>query len=103
MVLLASLVPWAVRPQTKALTLAWDSMPDGEKWTEVRIYEGATVVATAPCQPGPPIVCPTQVTFNITRAPHVYAARSYDGFFESDDSNTVTIAPPGKPGNLRKQ
>ena len=92
----------------KTVTLAWDPMPVGEKWAEVRIYEITTgtdvLVATATCVPGPPITCPTQVSFQIARAAHTWVGRSSDSFWESDNSNTVSVnGPPKPPGNVTRK
>jgi hypothetical protein len=88
---------------SKQITLQWDAMPLDQKWTEVRIYDVAqspeAIVATATCS----TTCPTTVTFTVPRAAHTYVARSYDGFWESADSNVVTLnAPPKIPTGLKK-
>ena len=77
------------------ITLLWDAMPVGQLWTQVRIYEGAVLVATA-ATPA------TSVTFSTTKAAHTWTARSFDGTEESLDSNSVVWAPPVPPGHLRK-
>lgn len=97
---------WAF--QARSVTLTWDGMPSDQSWTQVRIYEitptAYTLVATAPCTLGTPNVCPTSVTFSAPKLAHSYIARSFDGTYESDDSNTVFLpGPPKAPGNLRKQ
>jgi hypothetical protein len=93
---------------SKQITLAWDAMPTGETWNAVKIYDiGVTpevLVATANCTTGPPRVCPTSVTFLLTRAPHTFVARSVNADWESGDSNSVgTPAPPTVPANLIKK
>jgi hypothetical protein len=91
---------------SKQITLQWDAMPSGEKWTEVRIYDitqsPEVLVATSACNSAG--VCPSNsVSFTVQRAAHSYVARSYDGFWESADSNVVEInAPPKIPANLKK-
>lgn len=83
----------------KVVTLTWDSMPSGEAWQEVRIYDNGVLVVTAPCTTS----CPTSVTFNMPKAAHSYTARSWDGNWESEDSNTVIVnGPPKAPTNLKK-
>lgn len=98
---------WAF--QARTITLVWDAMPAGEVWTQVRAYEKnldgtTTLIATAPCTIGTPNVCPTSVSFSVTKMTHTYIVRSFDGAWESDDSNTAFLpGPPKPPGNLRKQ
>jgi hypothetical protein len=93
---------------TKQVTLGWDAMPVGEHWTEIRIYDESTtpetLVTTAPCT-SPGIGCPTTSTaFIVTRTAHNYVARSFDGFWESGDSNVIVInAPPKAPINVIKK
>ena len=77
------------------ITLMWDAMPAGQLWTEVRIYEGTTKVATA-------AGTATSVMFSATKSTHTWVARSWDGVDESADSNAVVWAPPVPPGHLRK-
>jgi hypothetical protein len=94
------LVIWA--QSSRPITLAWDAMPAGEKWASVRIYEitnpaSPVMVAETQCTIGPPIVCPTEVTFTMSRATHTYTARAWDGFWESGDSNSVTVPTPANP------
>lgn len=89
----------------KQITLAWDPMPVGAGWAEVRIYDiSATpevLVATAVCQSG---TCPTTVTATVQKKAYQFVARSYNGEWESDNSNVVVLpGPPSTPGNLRKQ
>jgi len=78
--------------------LAWDPMPAGEAWTEVRIFEvisydfvlKATVPATQT----------TATVQNVSIGTHSYVARSFNGTQESLNSNTAstTILPrPSAP------
>jgi hypothetical protein len=76
------------------ITLMWDANT-GPGWTEVRIYEGTTKVATA-------VGTATSATVTCTKAPHTWVARSWDGLDESLDSNAVVWAPPVPPGHLRR-
>ena len=102
-VILAALAGIFGYQASKQITLQWDAMPLDQKWTEVRIYDVAqspeALVATATCS----TTCPTTVTFTVPRTAHTYVARSFDGFWESADSNVVAInAPPKIPANLKK-
>jgi hypothetical protein len=103
----AGLAIWAYQT-SRQLTLAWDPMPPGPAYAAVRIYDIAVdppaLVAEAQCSIGAPITCPTEMTFIMPRAAHTYVARSWDGFWESGDSNSVVIgAPPPAPTGLRKK
>jgi hypothetical protein len=97
---------WAFQA-SKQITLQWDAMPAGEKWTEVRIYDTSTLpetlVSTVPCVSAGN--CPNATaTFVVSRAAHNFTARSWDGFWESADSNAVIInAPPKVPTGLIKK
>ena len=82
------------------LTFAWDPMSPDQNWTKVKLYEksGATytllveVAGTA-----------TQATVtNVTPGAHSFVARSFDGTWESGDSNVVVTGPvPNPPGNFK--
>ena len=83
-----------------SLTFAWDPKPADQNWTKVRLYEksGTTyillveVAGTA-----------TQATVsNVMPGAHSFVARSFDGTWESGDSNVVTTgAVPNPPGNFK--
>ena len=77
------------------VTLQWDPMPVGDDWIEVRILDGGTQIAVA-TQPA------TQITIDVPKAVHTFTARSFNGMFESADSNSLTIKVPSPPGHLRK-
>lgn len=107
---LALVVLGAVTVNTQSLrpvTLAWDLPSDYSTWTEVRIYNAVTpatpvLLGTVKCS-GSPLVCPTEVTLNLAKATYSFIARSFDGTWESEDSNAVTLKPPAFPPNLRKR
>jgi hypothetical protein len=96
--IIAALVIGIIAQQSKQITLAWDAESTDQKWTEVRIYDVSqspeALVATVTCVP--PAMCANTVTFSVPRAAHNYVARSYDGFWESGDSNVVLIPAPPK-------
>jgi hypothetical protein len=99
---------WAYNNADRTITLGWDAMPAGQQWASVRIYDISLVpeviVAEAQCSVGPPINCPTQVAFTMTKAAHVWVARAWDGYWESGDSNSVSVpGPPVTPSNLIKK
>jgi hypothetical protein len=93
---------------SKSITLAWDPMPVTESWQAVHLYDISVtpeVLLAAPaCSVGPPIVCPTQVAITITKKPYSFVVRSWDGVWESDNSNVVPLAGgPKAPTNLVKK
>lgn len=106
LIAIALFLPIASGRQTKTITLQWDPMPDTEHWTEIRVYDisaSPVMMTSTACQPGPPIVCPTQVTITVQRRAYSFVARSYDSVWESDDSNVaVQPGPPKPPNNLKK-
>ena len=93
---------WAM--QTKQVSLSWDPMPAGEAWQTIRIYDAGLMVAETKCtQTEGTWSCPTTVTFELTKTAHSFTARSFDGNWESSDSNVVTVkGPPAAPGNLKR-
>jgi hypothetical protein len=90
----------AVSTYAANLTFAWDPKPADQNWTKVRLYEksGATymllveVAGTA-----------SQATAtNVTPGAHSFVARSFDGTWESGDSNVVVTGPvPNPPGSFK--
>lgn len=86
------------------LRFEWDAAPAGQTWKTVRVYErtGAASPFTYALKGE---VAGNLTTMSITGvAPgrHVYIARSFDGNWESADSNTAeTGAVPTAPGNIR--
>lgn len=88
------------------VTLAWDPMPAGQAWTQVRAYErtGATapytynLVATVAC-PG----CVGVSIPNVAAGTHTYVVRSTDGISESLDSSSVQgtiLSVPNPPSTI---
>ncbi len=103
----AGLGIWAYQ-QSRQITLTWDPMPVGQQWASLRIYDLAVtppvMVAEIQCSIGPPITCPTEMTITMERAAHTYVARSWDGFWESGDSNSLEVpGPPRAPSGLKKR
>lgn len=97
---------WTMQ-STKQITLQWDQMPAGEVWQAVRIYDLAgaqpVLLGTVPCSAGPPVNCPNSITLVVEKRAYTFVARSWDGTWESADSNSVVLAgPPKAPTNLRK-
>jgi hypothetical protein len=81
------------------VTLAWDPAPAGQAWQKIRIYEKGATGYTLVTE-----VAGDAATAQISVIPgaHSWVARSYDGIWESGDSNAVTTGPvPAAPGGLR--
>ena len=92
---------------TKQLQLQWDPMPTTEAWQSVRLYDvSATpevLLGTTPCTVGTPMSCPTSIVIVIQKKAYKIVARSFDGNWESLDSNQVAVlGPPASPTNLKK-
>ncbi len=103
--IVAGLGIWAYQLSREA-TASWEPMPPEAKWASIRLYDLAVtppiLVAEAQCSIGPPIVCPTEMTFTMPRAAHTFVARGWDGYWESGDSNSVAIpGPPVAPTGLK--
>ena len=97
---LAAVALSAPQPSSVQLTLGWDAPPVGEAWVEVRVYDSGAKVATLNCTAGVPC---TQVSFTTTKGVHSFTARSFNGDWESEDSNVVvTKTVPKPPGNVRR-
>ena len=81
------------------VTLAWDPAPAGQAWQKIRIYEkGATGYTLVTEVAGDAATA----QISVVPGPHSWVARSYDGIWESGDSNAVTTGPvPAAPGGLR--
>jgi hypothetical protein len=101
LIVIALLCLMALPAMAATLTFQWDAMPSGQTWTQVRIYEksgtnytllGSTTSGTA-----------TSMTVSgITPGAHNFVARSYDGAWESADSNVLVTGPvPSAPGNFK--
>lgn len=86
------------------ITLAWDPMPSGQTWTKVRAYErfgvaGSYTYSGILSEVNANI---TTCTFAANPGAHGYVVRSFDGTWESNDSNAVTTTPvPTAPTNNR--
>jgi hypothetical protein len=82
------------------LTFAWDPKPADQTWTKVRLYEKSGTTYTLLIEVAGTAIQAT-VT-NITPGAHSFVARSFDGTWESGDSNVVTTGPvPNPPGNFK--
>jgi len=89
----------AVAASAATLTFEWDPMPAGQNWTKVRLYEKSSADYTLLVEVEG---AETRATVEITPGEHSFVARSFDGVWESEDSNVVTTGPvPDSPGNLR--
>jgi hypothetical protein len=86
--------------QAASITFQWDAKPSGQTWTKVRVYEKMGTTYTLLIEVNG---TETQATAaNVTPGSHAFVARSFDGVWESADSNTVTTGtPPTAPGNFR--
>jgi len=81
------------------VSFIWDPMPAGQTWTKVRIYDVTGAVPTMKAE-----VAATVTTATVANAQpgQKYIARSFNGAFESADSNIVTLPPvPMSPTNLK--
>lgn len=82
------------------LTFEWDPMPVGQNWTKVRLYEKSGTTYTLLIEVDGTA---TQATAtNVTPGVHSFVARSFDGTWESGDSNVVvTGSVPNPLGNFK--
>jgi hypothetical protein len=82
------------------LTFAWDPKPVDQNWAKVRLYEKSGTTYTLLIEVAGTA---TQATVtNVTPGAHSFIARSFDGTWESGDSNVVTTGPvPNPPGNFK--
>jgi hypothetical protein len=82
------------------VTMSWDAPLPADSWTQVNAYEIVNglyvLLGSTPC-PG----CTSIVVPNVTKSVHIYVVRSFDGIWESPDSNAVTITPPKAPNVLK--
>jgi len=75
-------------------------MPAGQSWQAVRIYEISGTIYTKVAEVAGNVT--TASLQNFTPGKHVYVARSFDGTWESADSNQVSTPPiPAVPANLK--
>jgi hypothetical protein len=68
--------------------LAWSPMPADQHWISVRVYERVGSVDTKIGESSVPDN--TFTVKDVSPGVHVYFVRSYDGTWESDNSNTVS-------------
>jgi hypothetical protein len=96
----ALLLLMAASTYASTLTFAWDPKPADQNWTKVRLYEKSGTTYTLLIEVAGTA---TQATAtNVTPGAHSFVARSFDGTWESGDSNVVTTGPvPNPPGNFR--
>ncbi len=96
----AMLLLMAASTYAATLTFAWDPMPADQNWTKVRLYEKSGTSYTLLIEVAGPAAQAT-VT-NVTPGAHSFVARSFDGTWESGDSNVVVTGPvPIPPGNFK--
>jgi hypothetical protein len=89
------------------VNLAWDAMPSGQQWTEVRCYEriGASAPYTYTLKgtvAGTPPTNAISIT-GVATGTHTYVVRAYNGQSESVDSNSVQgviLAVPNMPTTI---
>jgi hypothetical protein len=96
----ALLLLMAAPTYAATLTFAWDPKPADQNWTKVRLYEKSGTTYTLLIEVAGTA---TQATVtSITPGAHSFVARSFDGTWESADSNTVvTGLVPNPPGNIK--
>jgi hypothetical protein len=82
------------------LTFAWDPKPADQNWSKVRLYEKSGTTYTLLIEVAGTA---TQATVtNVAPGAHSFVARSFDGTWESGDSNVVVTGPvPNPPGNFK--
>jgi hypothetical protein len=82
------------------LTFAWDPKPADQNWTKVRLYEKSSTTYTLLIEVAGTAIQATVA--NVTPGAHSFVARSFDGTWESGDSNVVVTSPvPNPPGNFK--
>jgi hypothetical protein len=96
----ALLLLMAASTYAATLTFAWDPKPTEQNWTKVRLYEKSGTTYTLLIEVAGTA---TQATVtSITPGAHSFVARSFDGTWESGDSNVVVTGPvPNPPGNFK--
>jgi hypothetical protein len=96
----ALLLLMAASTYAATLTFAWDPKPADQNWAKVRLYEKLGTTYTLLIEVAGTAAQAT-VT-NITPGAHSFVARSFDGTWESGDSNVVVTGPvPNPPGNFK--
>jgi hypothetical protein len=96
----ALLLLMAASTYAATLTFAWDPKPADQNWTKVRLYEKSSTTYTLLIEVAG---AANQATVtSITPGAHSFVARSFDGTWESGDSNVVVTGPvPNPPGNFK--
>lgn len=91
----------AVSVQAATLNFSW-TIPAGENWTSVRIYERTGAAAPYTYTKIAEVACPgcTSVSANVSDASHTWIARSWNGQAESVDSTTATWSIPKPPSTF---
>jgi hypothetical protein len=85
---------------TATLTFAWDPKPADQNWTKVRLYEKSGTTYTLLVEVAGTAIQATAT--GITPGAHSFIVRSFDGTWESGDSNVVATGPvPNPPGNFK--
>ena len=75
-------------------------MPAGQSWQAIRIYEISRTTYTKMAEVAGNVT--TASLQNVMPGKHVYVARSFDGTWESADSNQISTPPiPAVPTNLK--
>ena len=96
----ALLLLMAAAANAAALTFAWDSKPADQNWAKVRLYEKSGTTYTLLIEVAG--TATQAAVTNITPGAHSFVARSFDGTWESGDSNVITTGPiPNPPGNFK--
>jgi hypothetical protein len=90
----------AVSTYAATLTFVWDPKPADQNWAKVRLYEKSGTIYTLLIEVAG---AATQATVtNVTPGAHSFVVRSFDGTWESGDSNVVVTGPvPNPPGNFK--
>jgi hypothetical protein len=88
------------------VNLAWDAMPAGQNWTQVRAYERVGAVAPFTYTLVGTSGCPGCIGVSIPNVPvgtHTYIVRSWDSQQESADSNSAQgtiLSVPNPPSTI---
>lgn len=95
----AILLLMAISAYVATLTFAWDSKPADQNWTKVRLYEKSGTTYTLLIEVAG--TATQAMVTNVTPGGHSFVARSFDGTWESGDSNVVVTGPvPNPPGTF---
>lgn len=99
---LAMMAAIAFQGRAAEVKLGWDNVSTAADLQSVRIYErqpDGTWVMVGEAHVDADGNAPTQITLkDVAPGVHTYMARSYNGEWESEDSNTMSTKPqPGAP------